>query len=67
MILIVGVEDDLVVRLEGSRQLRPETTEACRVGNNVAVVAPEVVSLKLKSVSAIRHEDSYDIRTLGNR
>jgi len=49
VVLIVGVEDDLVVRLKGRRYGRPELAETSCVRDNGTVVTAEVVPIKTLS------------------
>ena len=56
VVLVVGVEDDIVVVREGRRHRGPEAAESIDIFNYVTVVATKVVSVGTK-ISIIRLKD----------
>lgn len=56
VVLVVGVEDDLVVGLEGRGEVLPEGLEGVRVGDDAALVAAVVVRVEDDVLAAGRDE-----------
>lgn len=65
MRLIIAIKDHLAVALENSSECRPECLETCRIRNDVAVVAAEVVGVNNGIGSFSIGDVVYDIGETG--